>query len=295
MHIDFEKKLEQFYKNIIKNDDCVVDIGAHTGRHSVVFLELVGSNGKVVSFEPNPKIASILENNTKKWLDKGVLTIKKFATSNENKFTTFIIANDRPEESGLLERIYNGSTTTTTIDVEVISLDTIMNELNSLKFLKIDTEGAEFNTLLGAIKIIKKFNPIIAFEFGESSYKSYSVNPSEVFDFFSELNYEIYSIYGKKLNKQVFIKASIEQKFWDYIACHKNDIYLVEDSFERNTFFEKDKDIIYKVYQKLLNRDPDNGGLNYFINQLSSGESSIEEIENVIKNSDEYQLRIGRK
>lgn len=33
----------------------IFDIGAHIGFHSIYFAQLVGHNGKVYSFEPNPK------------------------------------------------------------------------------------------------------------------------------------------------------------------------------------------------------------------------------------------------
>ena len=136
MVVDFEMKLEMFYRQIVESNDTVIDVGAHSGRHSYVLASLVGLKGSVLAFEPNPIIIKQLKNKSKYFIDKNIIKIKQFATSNKNTQATFVIANDRPEESGLLERIYNGPTSTTKINVKVIKLDSICNEINTFKIYK---------------------------------------------------------------------------------------------------------------------------------------------------------------
>jgi len=66
MHLDFSKKygsfarylgyheVEQieFFQNIIKENDTVLDIGAYQGDYALVAAKKVGSQGKVFAFEP---------------------------------------------------------------------------------------------------------------------------------------------------------------------------------------------------------------------------------------------------
>ncbi len=59
-----------------------------------------------------------------------------------------MVANERPEESGLKAREYNGPTTTITTEVETITLDSLLGIITSaLKFIKLDVDGAEFDAL----------------------------------------------------------------------------------------------------------------------------------------------------
>ena len=50
-----EKSTTDLFKKIIKEGDVVVDLGANIGYFSLLASKLVGSKGKVFSFEPEPK------------------------------------------------------------------------------------------------------------------------------------------------------------------------------------------------------------------------------------------------
>ena len=51
---DYEHVLECDYRRLIGPGDTVFDIGAHEGRHTSVFSEIVGPSGIVWAFEPLP-------------------------------------------------------------------------------------------------------------------------------------------------------------------------------------------------------------------------------------------------
>ena len=59
----WEQKLLNHYKNMIKNGDTVLDIGAYLGTHTLAFSQLVGDTGVVHSFEPQTKIFELLKKN----------------------------------------------------------------------------------------------------------------------------------------------------------------------------------------------------------------------------------------
>lgn len=218
--MDYEAMLENVYSNILSPGDCVIDIGAHSGRHCKPMASLVGVTGRVYAFEPNPVARQWLIDNVCDTIENKTVVVMPYAISNVTQKMNFIIANDRPEESGLKERTYNGPTTTQEIEVDVVTLDSALKEMKEAPtFIKIDVEGAEFDALKGANQIIYKFKPIIAFEFGQASYEGYGVDPGEVYTYFETLGYRLYSILGAPLEKAAFIKASKVQSFWDYLAC----------------------------------------------------------------------------
>ena len=57
---EFETELVS--KEISKND-VVVDIGANIGYYTLIFAKLVGENGKVFAFEPDPSNFALLKKN----------------------------------------------------------------------------------------------------------------------------------------------------------------------------------------------------------------------------------------
>ena len=233
VELNYEDLLEKFYTNIIKANDFVIDIGAHSGRHTKPMASLVGPSGMVMAFEPNPSARQWLQGNLKNEVKNNIVSIFPYALSDKSQKMQFVIANDRPEESGLKERVYNGPTTTTTIEVEVVTLDSLKTSITGpVTFIKLDVEGAEFDALKGARDVLETYKPIIAFEFGESSYKSYNVQPAELYDYFQGLGYHVYSILGELLDRDTFVQASRIQKYWDYIACPGHSIELVENSFK---------------------------------------------------------------
>ena len=232
--MDYEQILEQIYSKIISKGDQVIDIGAHSGRHTKPMVSLVGNEGNIYAFEPNPGPRKNLEHNVFEAINNGVVCTFPYALSDVIEKTQFIVADDRPEESGLLERQYNGPTTTSEIDVEVITLDSISERIgDNIKFIKIDVEGAEFNVLRGAYNTIQKNMPFIAFEFGECSYKPYKIQPGDVYDYLTQLNYKVYSILGNQLDRQQFIMDSKVQNYWDYIACPNKETKLLESIFKQ--------------------------------------------------------------
>ena len=50
----YEPNQTEIVKKYVHEGDIVVDIGAHVGYYTLLMAQLVGKNGKVYSFEPDP-------------------------------------------------------------------------------------------------------------------------------------------------------------------------------------------------------------------------------------------------
>jgi FkbM family methyltransferase len=214
---DYEGRLNLFYESLLSIGDTAIDIGAHSGRHTIPMAMKVGSTGKVIAFEPQPLIREKLKENIAAARLQNTVCIECCALGNYEGNVDFTIAVDLPEESGFRKRhVYNGSTSIEIITVDVRKLDSY--SFDQLKFIKIDTEGAELDVVLGSVRIVEAHRPVIAFEFGAASFLSYHDKPELMYQFFDQRYYSIYDILGKKLNADSFVKSSIDQNIWDYIA-----------------------------------------------------------------------------
>ncbi|WP_250624172.1 FkbM family methyltransferase [Pinirhizobacter soli] len=217
--MDFEARLEHFYSAVVRPGSICVDVGAHEGRHAIPLARLVGPTGKIFAFEPLPRQNKTLHGLVEKEGLAGTVSIYPYALSTTEGETTFVVAEDAPAYSGLLERVYDSPTRLSRIDVQVRRLDSVLRDtITALDYIKIDTEGAEWLVIQGASGLITAFRPTITFEFGLSSYKNYEVDPLAVHDYFLGQNYIVFDILGKELDAESFASSSIRQEVWDYVA-----------------------------------------------------------------------------
>jgi len=147
-----------------------------------------------------------------------VTILHPYALSNASGVTEFCVATDALAYSGIRERRYDGPTGVERIRVEVRRLDDVLASAPALEYIKIDTEGAEWDVLQGAAGLIARLRPVVTFEFGESSYAPYGVEPGRVHAFFVGSGYVVFDILGRELGEAAFVESSRKQEVWDYVA-----------------------------------------------------------------------------
>lgn len=62
-HEIHEPLMTEIIKRETKEGDVVLDIGAHIGYYTLMFARLVGKEGKVFAFEPDPDNFTLLKKN----------------------------------------------------------------------------------------------------------------------------------------------------------------------------------------------------------------------------------------
>lgn len=151
------------------------DIGAHFGYHSFSFASLVGDNGHVYSFEPNPFNAARFQMHLEKNVTQASrISLNLFALSDVDGEMTFVFSSDvdgssssgshlQSVDAPLEACIYNNFKT------QVVSTCTIDSYINSPdaripNIIKIDVEGAELLVLEGGKEFFQKHKPIIFME-----------------------------------------------------------------------------------------------------------------------------------
>jgi len=190
---DFNKTGEKKFIKLIKDEiNLSLDIGANVGNYTKLILQ--ETNSKVISFEPLPKAYRELEILKKDFNDR--LEIFNIGISNESKKQDLYFGNEKSEKASLIKNLeklsFVGKTNKNKISVEVKKLDDLKDILKNqiIDFIKIDTEGYEFEVLDGAKHILKEHKPkFIQIEFnwhqllkGQSLYKlSNMIDFSDVF------------------------------------------------------------------------------------------------------------------
>tara|TARA_Y200000002_G_scaffold304941_1_gene260634 strand:- start:110 stop:910 length:801 start_codon:yes stop_codon:yes gene_type:complete len=167
---------------ISKDEGVFIDVGAHTGLYTIASLKANRKN-TVVCFEPYfMNLSRLITNLRLNSLFNNVSTILG-AVSNFDGKSKFKITTEKSYMSK------GGKLSEEGQDTDVYKLDTLFYKKfkKKLNAIKIDTEGEDFNVLLGAEKLIKEHKPKILIEVREK-------NKLDIVNFLKSNSYKIYNI-----------------------------------------------------------------------------------------------------
>lgn len=208
----YEDILEITYRRFIQSGTVIVDVGAHSGRHTVVFAELVGPKGKVHAFEPLPVAREWM---AARGIPKNVF-VHPVALSTDRGEVTFHYSPDRPEESGLKDRVLVGEFKMETITVETRPLDDFAKEIGKVAFMKVDAEGGEVGCLQSGKAIISKHRPLIALEYGRPGYSAFGLTKQSLYELASSYGYVIGDLFGGVCGSADEWETVCDLCYWDW-------------------------------------------------------------------------------
>jgi len=141
----------------------VLDIGANRGIFSYWMHKKVGFNGKVIAFEPQPELHHELHDL------RAAFSLSRLEIANIGlSSTTKKMKMYRPKNHWGAASVETGESNESLekIEVDVITLDSFLDRevASSVKFIKCDVEGHEFDVLQGGVETIKRGKPDILFE-----------------------------------------------------------------------------------------------------------------------------------
>ena len=136
-------------QRLLRPGDSYVDVGAHVGFHTLVARRYIGPTGRVVAIEPQPaNCAKILEN----WKCNGfenIVVIVALAGGQSSVCSLHEqFARDRSRLSVACDPVNDEPQI---FEVPVYTLEEVIrrHNLESIRLLKVDVEGAEYEVLGG--------------------------------------------------------------------------------------------------------------------------------------------------
>lgn len=165
--IKIYNKIDAFFKfPNLKSGDTGIQIGFDLSSPNLTsdlirMCRRVGKNGLVIGIDPDPSNHERITPIIKKYKLPVILVQK--GTYSETKKAAFVLA--KRASWNKIEEVAGGETqnfTDNRIDVDLDTLDNILNELNidksKIKHINITNNGAEYGTLVGAKALLKQSN-----------------------------------------------------------------------------------------------------------------------------------------
>jgi FkbM family methyltransferase len=182
-------------RRVLRADSSAVDVGAYTGEITSALLE-IAPLGRHLVLEPQPELAAALRERF------STLRVIWTALGDRRGTTSFVQALDNPPYSGLRPQQYpTPAERTRSISVPIARLDDLVEGGAPVAFIKIDTEGAEYEILRGAARTILRDGPVIVFEYGLAGMESFGTTPTMMWHLLhEELELDVTSLAGYLAN-----------------------------------------------------------------------------------------------
>jgi len=158
------RRLRRFYSQFVHPGALCLDIGAHLGSRSRAFLDL---GARVVALEPQPQCIAYLK---RRWGDERRFALIPKAIGAQAGMATLHVNRMNPTISTLASDSWRRAMAASAaqpehwdhrLEVEVTTLDRLIEEYGVPHFCKIDVEGSEEQALAGLSHPL----PALSFEF----------------------------------------------------------------------------------------------------------------------------------
>ncbi len=178
----FESSDTKLLKNYIQPGMCVFDVGANVGYYSLLASDLVGSSGKVYSFEPTQELYSALEKVVK---DNNIVNVYPQKYGLDSRSHKSVIYKTPEHMHNNTPSMFDTGEGTPS-DIELITLDDFAaeNDIAQIDLMKIDIEGMELRALEGATELLKTQRiKSILIEFNDFWLTEAGTSAKELYDF----------------------------------------------------------------------------------------------------------------
>jgi FkbM family methyltransferase len=160
-----EANLTNYFIKNIQEGDVFIDGGANIGFYSMLASNLVGSTGRIFSFEPTPSTFRLLIKNTHNYSNVELNNSALFNEKKELDFIDYGLGYNSFNSIYKRKNIKEIDNRDHKIKIQAVTLDDFCSSQNiKPDFIKLDLEGSERFAIQGAINTIKENTPVISLE-----------------------------------------------------------------------------------------------------------------------------------
>ena len=191
---NWEATETELFRRIVKPGDTVVDAGANIGYYTVIASRLVGDQGKVYAFEPEPVNFAMLHKNVHLNGLTNVVLEQKALSNRKGTLKLYIAEQNKGDH-----RIYQPEgESRASVDVEAVRLDEYFQGYPpGIDVLKTDTQGADGLILQGMSGLLqgRTDGPTIFMEFWPYALKGMGTDAGDLLKWLQSSGYRFYDFH----------------------------------------------------------------------------------------------------
>ncbi len=214
----WEPELSVLLKKYLPAGGTFIDVGANIGYHSLFAVTVVGKEGMIMAFEPLPRLQDQFHRSIEANSFRNIL-IEPVALSDTFGNATLSLVEENVGASSIKdvaeERAVGGS-----VVVQVATLDSYLDKFDRIDVIKIDIEGAEYEALLGAKAVLRKFKPVVILEFSPQIYEKDQVGKTlDFYVYIKNMGYSLQIIGAPDINLENRIQSRQFTELHANILC----------------------------------------------------------------------------
>ena len=170
--------------------DCFVDVGANIGYFTLLASRAVGPSGRVLAFEPDPDNYRLLALNCKHNGCDNVTLFREALSDSDSSGRLYLSDSNRGDHT-----IYPTEGERQSQVIHLARGDTLLKSQDARpRLIKIDTQGSEYQVLLGLENMLAEQLEDLAvlLEFSPNSVRHTSAEPLAVLDLLESLQAHCY-------------------------------------------------------------------------------------------------------
>jgi FkbM family methyltransferase len=191
----FERAETHFVERFLRPGMTALDIGAHHGYYTLLASILVGTQGRVIAFEPSPRERIRLERHVRLNKCTNVLIEQVALGASPGKAELFLVEGMEDYCNSLRPPAVNAETHK--VPVNLTTLDEFLSSaaLAEVHFVKLDVEGAELDVLKGASNLLKQSSrPVFMVEVYDIRTRPWGYAARDIVRFLAERSFEWFSL-----------------------------------------------------------------------------------------------------
>ena len=193
---------------LTEDSSAYIDVGCHRGEILKMALKLA-PKGEHFAFEAIPVYYNRLEKDFGK-----LVNLRHCAVTNYIGETSFNYVESNPMFSGIKKRDYPKSEKISQITIPTNTLDNALKDCPNIDLIRIDVEGAEFDVIDGAKRIIFEHQPVILFEHQEGAAGYYDNSPDKMWGILvDQLGMKLNTLQGYLGDKKEFTASHFRLLF----------------------------------------------------------------------------------
>ena len=222
---NYEPIETRLVKERIKKGDRVLDIGANIGYFTLIFADLVGPEGKVYAFEPDPANLALLKKNLEINGFDNVVVVPLAVSDRMGRIPFYLSPDNLGDHT-----VYPVGRDRKVIFVDSGRLDDYFKDIDGkIDFIKMDIQGAEAKALEGMQNLLKNNSAIkLLMEFYPFGIEKTGFQSGECLDRLLASGFDIYYVdmddeLKKLTDREVLLKKyTAGKKNYTNFLCLKN-------------------------------------------------------------------------
>jgi FkbM family methyltransferase len=195
---EFEVRTAAALRRIVRPGNCVLDIGANVGAHTLALAKLAGPSGRVFAFEPTDfafdKLKTTLSLNPE--LSRSVTAVQAFLGGPETSGAPSFIYSSWPlVQEGDLNPTHGGEAKATA-GAAALVLDRFCESesIDRVDVIKLDVDGYECDVLSGGREMIGRSKPTFVMEIAPSALRERGTSLDALLECLVPFGYRFYRL-----------------------------------------------------------------------------------------------------